>query len=121
MAAPTKNPYFEEGLRLLRSGDWVESIRTLGWAKDAEPDNPAIFLALIEAYETAADSEQEPDLLQQAFNVCRDLRDRRLPSSDRQQADFFHVFVRIRDKLMAARASGWTPPPPKERIGEAQR
>ena len=113
MAATPSNPYYDEGLRLLRSGDWVESIRTLGWAKDAEPGNPAVFLALIEAYETAAESEKEPDLLQQAFNVCRDLRDRRLPASTPQQAAFFDAFVRIRDKLIAARAAGWTPPPPK--------
>ena len=121
MAPTPANPYHEEGLRLLRAGDWVESIRTLGWAKDAEPDNPAIFLALIEAYETAAESEKEPDLLQQAFNVCRDLRDRKLPASGEEQAAFFSAFVRIRDKLIMARASGWTPPPPKERVGDLTR
>jgi hypothetical protein len=121
MAGAAPNPYYDEGLRLLRSGDWVGSIRTLAWAKDADPDNPAVFLALIEAYEQAADSEQEPDLLQQAFNVCRDLRDRRLAASAGQQAEFYRAFVRIRDKLVAARAAGWSPPPPKERAGESRR
>lgn len=111
-------PYFAEGMRLLQSGDWVEAIRTLSWAKDAEPEAAEAYLGLIEAYETAALAESEPDLLQQAFNVCRDLRDRSLAMTDVQRAAFYAAFVRVRDKVIAARATGWTPPPPKERIGE---
>lgn len=112
------NVYLDEGRARLREGDWVEAIQSLGWAKDVEPANAAVYLTLIEAYEAAAAAEQEPDLLQQAFNVCRDLRDRRLPMDPGQQGDFLEAFVRVRDKVVAARRSGWTPPPPKERVGE---
>ena len=112
------NAYFEEGRRHLDAGDWVEAIRTLAWARDIEPDSATVFLTLLEAYEQAADAENEPDLMQQAFNVCRDLRDRRLPMSPEQQATFFNTFVRVRDKVVAARRSGWSPPPPKEKVRE---
>lgn len=111
-----ENVYLEEGRRLLRENDWVEAIRALGWAKDVEPDRAAVYLALIEAYEIAAREEHEPDLLQQAFNACRDLRDRRLPMSAGEQASFYQAFVRVRDAVVAARASGWSPPPPKEEV-----
>lgn len=108
--------YFDEGRRLLTEGDWAAAIDRLRWAKDAEPDSVPVFLALIDAYEKAAAAESEPDLLQQAFNVCRDLRDRRLPMDRAQQAAFYEAFVRVRDQVVSARASGWTPPPPKERV-----
>lgn len=111
-----ENAYFEEGRRLLRENDWVEAIRALGWAKDVEPDRPAVYLALIEAYEVAAREEKEPDLLQQAFNACRDLRDRRLPMTADEQESFYHLFVRVRDAVVAARKTGWTPPLPKEEV-----
>jgi hypothetical protein len=110
------NTWLAEGLRLLRENDWVEAIRSLGWAKDVEPDRAAVYLALIEAYEIAAREEKEPDLLQQAFNACRDLRDRRLPMTRDEQASFYRAFVRVRDAVVAARAAGWTPPPPKEEV-----
>ncbi len=112
------NLYLSEGQKRLSEGDWVEAIRTLAWAKDVEPDSPAVYLALIEAYEKAAQAEREPDLLQQAFNVCRDLRDRRLAMAPDQQAAFYRAFVRVRDQVAAARRAGWTPPPPKERVHE---
>jgi hypothetical protein len=115
------NAYFDEGQRLLQEGDWVGAIQSLGWAKDVEPDSVPVFLTLIAAYESAAAAEEEPDLLQQAFNVCRDLRDRRLPMSHDEQAGFYATFVRVRDKVIAARAAGWTPPPPKERVQDALR
>ncbi len=110
------NVYFAEGQRHLQERDWVEAIRTLAWAKDIEPDRADIFLALIEAYEMAATAEKEPDLLQQAFNACRDLRDRRLPMTADQQTAFYNAFVRVRDAVVAARKSGWTPPLPKEEV-----
>jgi hypothetical protein len=109
--------FYDEGLRLLAEQDWVGAIRSLSWAKDAEPGVVRPWLALIGAYETAAAAEEEPDLLQQAFNVCRDLRDRRMPMSAAEQREFHDAFVRVRDKVVAARATGWTPPPPKERMG----
>jgi hypothetical protein len=34
-----------------------------------------------------------------------------------EQRAFRDAFVRVRDKVVAARATGWTPPPPKERMG----
>jgi hypothetical protein len=114
------NAYLAEGRRLLRDGEYAEAIRSLAWAHDVEPNDVAIFLALIEAYEKCAqaekeaDAEKSADLLHQAFNVCRDLRDRRLPMAPGEQAAFFHAFVRVRDGLVAARRAGWTPPPPKE-------
>ena len=114
------NAYLAEGQRLMHEGDYAEAIRSLAWAHDVEPDDVATFLTLIEAYEKCAeaekgnDPEKSGDLLQQAFNVCRDLRDRRLPMAPGQQAEFFHAFVRVRDGLTAARRAGWTPPPPKE-------
>jgi hypothetical protein len=111
-----QNTYLDEGQRLLRENDWVEAIRTLGWAKNVEPDRAAIYLALIEAYEGAAREANEPDLLQQAFNVCRDLRDRHLPMTPEQQASFFQTFVRVRDAVIEARRSGWEPPLPKEEV-----
>ncbi|MFQ5877804.1 MAG: hypothetical protein ACE5JH_08990 [Acidobacteriota bacterium] len=110
------NAYLGEGLRLLRAGDWVEAIRSLAWARDTEPEEAEVYLALIDAYERGADAENEPDLLQQAFNVCRDLRDRRLPMSEGQRRAFYDAFVRVRGKIVAARARGWTPPPPKEKV-----
>jgi hypothetical protein len=113
-----ENLYFVEGLKRLGEGDWVEAIRSLGWAKDVAPDDPAVYLALIEAYEKAAHAEGEPDLLQQAWNVCRDLRDRRLRMTPGQQAAFYDAFVSARDKVIAARRAGWSPPPPKEKIRE---
>jgi len=112
------NAFIEEGRRRLSEGDWSGAIDTLRWAKDADAGSAAVYLKLIEAYEAAAEAEREPDLLQQAFNVCRDLRDRKLPMDPSQQAWFYAAFVRVRDKVIAARASGWTPPPPKERVGE---
>jgi hypothetical protein len=110
------NAFYDEGLRQLRERDWAGAIRSLAWAKEAEPGSPRVWLSLIEAYEAAADAETEPDLLQQAFNVCRDLRDRRLPMTPEEQRDFFVAFVRVRDRLVAALASGWTPPPPREQV-----
>ncbi len=114
-----ENAYFEEGRRLLSENDWVEAIRALGWAKDVEPLRAAVYLALIDAYEVAAREEKEPDLLQQAFNACRDLRDRRLLMTPVEQTSFYHTFVRVRDAVVAARASGWTPPLPKEEVWKA--
>ena len=114
------NAFIEEGRRRLSEGDWSGAIDALRWAKDADPSSAAVYLELVEAYETAADAEGEPDLTQQAFNVCRDLRDKKLPMDPSQQARFYGAFVRIRDKLIAARAAGWTPPLPKERIGESR-
>jgi hypothetical protein len=108
--------FLEEGRRLVREGDWVAAIQSLSWAKDADPADPHPWIALIEAYETAAAAESEPDLLQQAWNVCRDLRDRRLAMPPEEQAAFYAAFVRVRDKLIAARASGWTPPLPKDQV-----
>ena len=110
------NVYFDEGRDRLRARDWAEAIATLVWARDIEPERAAIYLALIEAYEAAAAAEREPDLLQQAFNVCRDLRDRRLPMSPGEQAAFHAAFVRVRDGVIAARRDGWSPPPPKEQV-----
>jgi hypothetical protein len=36
--------------------------------------------------------------------------------SAEQRAAFRAAFVRVRDRIVAARASGWTPPLPKEKI-----
>ena len=113
-----ENHYLALGQQHLSAGDWVEAIRALAWAKDIEPDRAAIYLALIDAYEKAAEAEGEPDLLHQAFNVCRDLRDRRLPMTAEQRGDFYRAFIRIRDSVIAARRTGWRPPPPKERVRE---
>ncbi len=110
------NLYLVEGLKRLDEGDWVEAIRSLGWAKDVEPDVAGVYLALIGAYEKAARAEEEPDLLQQAWNVCRDLRDRNLPMTRDQQVLFHDAFVRVRDQVIAARRAGWSPPPPKEKM-----
>ncbi len=110
------NVYFDEGRLHLREGRWVEAIQALAWSRDVDPDHLGTYLALIEAYERCAEAEKEPDVLQQAFNVCRHLRDRRLPMTPEQQAGFYETFVRVRDKLIAARRAGWTPPPPKEQV-----
>jgi len=64
---------------------------------------------VIEAYERCAAAEAEPDVLQQAWNVCRDLRDRKLPMSPAHQEIFRAAFVRVRDGIIAARNAGWTP------------
>ena len=114
------NVYFDEGKRHLEEKDWVEAIRTLAWAKDIEPDSVSIYLALIEAYELAAEAEKEPDLLQQAFNACRDLRDRGLPMSAEEQKIFYDAFVRVRDAVVVARRTGWTPPLPKEEVWKSR-
>jgi hypothetical protein len=110
------NAYFDEGLRQIVEKNWVEAIQSLAWSKDIDPLHAETYLALIEAYEKCAEAEAEPDVLQQAFNVCRDLRDRRLPMTAEQQARFFAAFVRVRDKIVEARRAGWTPPPPKEQV-----
>ena len=111
-----ESAFLEEGRRLVLEGDWVGAIQSLSWAKDADPADPGPWLALIEAYEAAAAAESEPDLLQQAWNVCRDLRDRRLTMPPDLQAEFLRAFVRVRDKLVAARAAGWTPPLSREEV-----
>ena len=108
--------FLDEGRRRLAEKDWVGAIQSLSWAKDAAPSDPRPWLALIEAYEAAAAAESEPDLLQQAWNVCRDLRDRKIPMSAADQSAFRDAFVRVRDKVVAARASGWTPPLPKSEV-----
>lgn len=110
------NSWFEEGRRALEEGDWSAAINGLRWAGDAEPDNAAIFLLLIEAYERAAEAEDDPDLAQQAWNVCRALRDRALSMSADDRAAFRAAFVRVRERVVAARAAGWTPPLPKEKM-----
>ncbi len=112
---PLVNVYYDEGCRLLRDGDWVEAIRALAWSRDIA--HTETYLALIESYERCAAAEAEPDVLQQAWNVCRDLRDRKLPMSPDQQAAFRATFVRVRDGIVAARNAGWAPPPPKEQVG----
>jgi hypothetical protein len=110
------NAYLTEGLRFFEEGDWVEAIRNLTWAHDIDPDSVPVCLALIDAYERCAEAEREPDVLQQAFNVCRDLRDRHRPMSPEQQRRFYEAFVRVRDGIVSARRAGWTPPPPKEQV-----
>jgi hypothetical protein len=111
-----ESAFLAEGRRLVADGDWVGAIQQLSWAKDADPTDPRPWLALIDAYEAAAAAEREPDLLQQAWNVCRDLRNRRLPMPPDHQASFRAAFIRVRDKVIAARASGWTPPLPREEV-----
>jgi hypothetical protein len=116
------NAYFDEGRAHLRAGDWVEAIRSLAWSHDVDPRHVETYLALIEAYERcaeaerSADADKAADLLQQSFNVCRDLRDRRLPMTAEQQAAFHRTFVRVRDAVVSARRAGWTPPPPKDQV-----
>jgi hypothetical protein len=110
------NAWLDEGLRALAEGDWSEAINGLRWASDAEPKNPRILLALIEAYERAAAAEGDPDLVQQAWNVCRALRDRNLAMTDEDRAVFRTTFARVRDAIVAARAGGWSPPLPKEEV-----
>jgi hypothetical protein len=110
------NAWLDEGLRALAEGDWSEAINGLRWAGDADPGNARILLALIDAYEQAAAAEGDPDLVLQAWNVCRALRDRNLPMSDEERGAFRAAFVRIRDAVIAARASGWTPPLSKEEV-----
>ena len=110
------NAWLDEGLRALAEGDWSEAINGLRWASDADPKNPRILLALIDAYERAAVAEGDPDLVQQAWNVCRALRDRNLPMSDEDRAAFRAAFVRVRDAIVGARAGGWSPPPSKEEV-----
>ncbi|HEU4400977.1 MAG TPA: hypothetical protein VFT43_02615 [Candidatus Polarisedimenticolia bacterium] len=108
--------YLEEGRRCLAECDWAGAINALSWARELEPADVGTYLLLIETYERAAAAEKEPDLLQQGFNVCRDLRDRRLPMSVEQQETFYRAFLRVRDAVIAARRNGWTPPPPKEQV-----
>ncbi len=110
------NVYFDEGRRHLSEGRWIEAIQALAWSHDVDPGHLDTYLALIEAYERCSEAEAAPDVLQQAFNVCRDLRDRRLPMTAGQRAAFHETFVRVRDKVVAARRAGWTPPPPKELV-----
>ncbi len=105
-----------EGNRALKTGDWVEGIRNLTWAHDVEPDSVEIYLVLIEAYERCAEAESEPDVLQQAFNVCRELRDRQLAMTPEQGHRFYAAFVRVREGIISAARAGWTPPPPKEQV-----
>lgn len=110
------NAWLEEGLRSLAAGDWSEAINNLRWAGDAEPQDARILLALIDAYERAAAAEGDPDLLQQAWNVCRALRDRNPTLTEDERAGFRATFVRVRDAIVSARGSGWTPPPSKEEV-----
>jgi len=110
------NAWLDEGLRALAEGDWSEAINGLRWASDAEPGNALILLSLIDAYERSAAVEGDADLLQQAWNVCRALRDRNLPMSEEEREHFRAAFVRVRDAIVAARAGGWSPPPSKEEV-----
>jgi len=112
------NNYIAEGRRALGEGDWVQAIRSLSWAHDIAPDDVEVYLTLIDAYERCASAEESPDVLQQAFNVCRELRDRRLAMTSAQKSRFYDAFVRVRDGLVEAERKGWSPPPPKERVHE---
>jgi hypothetical protein len=61
----------------------VEAIRSALRAVDKNPRSVPAYLALIEAYEKCADKEDEPELLEQAGFVIRDVR--QLPLSDEEQ------------------------------------
>ncbi|MCZ6696555.1 MAG: hypothetical protein O7A63_08460 [Acidobacteria bacterium] len=112
------NSYLAEGRRALEENDWVQALRSLSWAHDVDPDDVEVYLTLIESYERCASVEDSPDVLQQAFNVCRELRDRRLTMTPAEQRRFYDAFVRVRDGIVEAGRKGWSPPPPKERVHE---
>ena len=52
----------------------VENIRSALRSLDAAPRNAAGYLTLIEAYAECADKESEPELLEQADYVVRDVK-----------------------------------------------
>ena len=52
----------------------VENIRSALRSVDAAPRNAAGYLILLEAYAECADKESEPELLEQAAYVVRDVK-----------------------------------------------
>jgi hypothetical protein len=75
----------------------VEAIRSALRAVDDNPRSVAAYLALIDAYEKCADQEDEPELLEQAAFVLRDVR--MLPLDEEQQRRLAHLESRVASTL----------------------
>ncbi len=79
----------------------VEAIRSALRAIDREPRCVAAYLNLIEAYEKCADKEDEPELLEQAGFVVRDVK--LLPMTDEQQILLSNLESRVAGTLARLR------------------
>ena len=71
----------------------VEAIRRALRAVDHDPRSVPAYLSLIDAYEKCADKEDEPELLEQAGFVIRDVR--RLAMSEEQRRQLALLEARI--------------------------
>ena len=63
----------------------VEAIRSSLRALDANPRAARAYLNLIEAYENCAEKESEPELLDQAMFVIRDVKKLTLSEEERRR------------------------------------
>ncbi len=85
----------------------VENIRSALRALDAAPKVAAGYLKLIEAYAECADKESEPELLDQAAYVVRDLK--KLSMSPEEKAQLQQLETRVASILERIRPSGGGP------------
>jgi len=81
----------------------VEAIRKSLRTLDASPGNPGAYLDLIQAYLNCAQKESEPELLDQATFVIRDVR--KLSLTDEQSARLAALETEVRDSLLRLRPS----------------
>jgi len=79
----------------------VQAIRSALRAIDANPRAVPKYLDLIEAYENCADKEDEPELLDQAGFVIRDVK--RLPLTEEEKRRLADVEARIAATLARLR------------------
>jgi hypothetical protein len=71
----------------------VEAIRAALRAVDSNPRSVPAYLDLLQAYQNCADKENEPELLEQAGYVIRDVR--QLPLSEEEKRRLADLESRI--------------------------
>jgi hypothetical protein len=98
------NGSFDQGRDAFEREDWVEAIRSLISAIQADTHHIDSYLLLIKTYEAAADEYGDPELLEQASKVCRDAR--KLKLHEKQRAIVDAASDRIQDQLEELKEEG---------------
>ena len=78
---------YERGRRLLQEGELADAIWAFKDALEEDPEEPAGYFALMEAYELAYSVFPDPQLLEQVKNVLLGVRDQDLSEKQSRQAD----------------------------------
>lgn len=76
-----------EGRKAFDEEDWVGAIRSFLEAIKSDDTRIDTYIALIGAYEAAAEEYGDPELLDQASRVCRDARAMHLDAKQRAMVD----------------------------------